>query len=50
MSDPIPHVAALAGQLQLTSKITIEFCASVDQLGHLVGALSDQHAYGLLDA
>jgi hypothetical protein len=50
VSDPITHVAALAGQLQPASKITIELSASVDQLGHLVGAFSDEHAYGILDA
>jgi hypothetical protein len=50
MCDPIPHVAALASQLQPAGKIAIEFCASVDQLGYLVWALSDEHAYGFLDA
>ena len=46
VSDPAPHVAALAGQLQLPGKITIELRTSVDQLGYLIWALGDEHAHG----
>jgi hypothetical protein len=39
--DPVPVVAALAGQLQLTGEITIKLRASVDELRHLIGAFGD---------
>src|SRR6186713_2071805 len=50
VSDPAPHVAAFAGELEPSGKITIELRASVDEVDRLLGALSDQYADGLFDA
>src|SRR5512133_4249613 len=39
--NAIAHMAALASELQLTGKVTIELRASIDQLGHFIRTFDD---------
>ena len=50
VSDPVPKVAALASQFQLTGQVAIKLRASVDELRNLIGAFGDQDTYRIGDA
>ena len=45
--DAVAVVAALAGQRQLAVGVVVEVGAERDQLAHRLGALVDQHPYGV---
>ena len=48
--DPVPQMAALAGQRQGARRVAVELRTPGDQLGYLLRALADQHPDRLLDA
>ena len=50
VGDAVAVVAALAGQLEGTAGISVEFRTARDQLRDLLGAFADEHPDRLLDA